>query len=1217
MTLPPIANRYHPLRVLGQGAMGKVVLASDGSTGDEVAVKVIAGQVAEKSALQFRQEFRLMTQLRHQNCCEVADYGTLPDGVPYLTMEVVPGQGLDELLPIAGERFEAVLSQILHALGYIHSRGFVHCDLKAANVRVRPDGVVKLMDYGLMEYAGQVGDSLRGTLPYVSPEMVRRAPLDRRADLYSAGVLAYELLTGQLPFVRRSVAELLRAHVQELPPRPSAVASGVPPELDRLVMRLLAKEPVERFQSASEVLEALGFEAPPGIGGSLLGSPMVGREAELARCRERLQALLAGQPGGTLALHGPAGSGKSRLLDEFRCLVQLEHLPFAAGAAREHLQAPYGAVVEALRRLLPAMRQHVPDELAAAAPILVALLPELGVAPALATESPKNDMLRLQATLAGVLEALARRQPFVLALENWQWADAPSRDFVAYAERTLAGVPALLLLTTQEAGDPALAGLAPEALRRMVCNMLGTEQVAPGFVQAVMRLTGNNPAHVERLLEHLVKRGALARRDGRWQTELAWDAIALPATLDALVLERLGQLPVAARTLARAAAVLDAPARIELLGAIAGLDEVPLLEALEALQKRHMLVSNGDGAYVLAQRQDQEALYEQLGEAERRALHVAAARALAPEGLPAEQPTELVMAIATHATRGHEPALALPYNLEAGLRARDLYALADAEVFLAAGLALVPAADAALRLEYLLALGHVKRFSGQAAAALEHLEAAVALARTLPEPPAFGRLLTSLASVNQMLSRFDAALALGHEAVTACLAEGDVAGAARALTRIGRIQLFQNQADEALAAARRAVELATTGADPGILGLAYALAGYLIVTMPGAEVATGLAYLERAVALQQAAGDRIALNDAYNLLGNAHIALGNYPQARTAIEATLAISRENGLQSEICFALVTLATIAADVGTYREAAALAEQAVAQAQAIGARFPRGMALALQGQAAAGLGRLARADATMAEALALAREIGHRYLEAAVLARRVELWVELGQPERALATYAELEALVGEAEADDTARAWRVQAWLLLDRRAEADEVLAELQARADRKGARALLAQALLLQARRAMLGQDWATARRHAVAARGLAEGLGLVTRAAEVAGVQGEILLAQGQQGAAERFGAMHQLAEQAGAPALRAEACFGLAACAPYAPESKALADEGRDLLLDAAATLPEAERAAYLALPGRQRVLEGNFVAFGLPRERRKTGPLDGLGNKWGLL
>jgi serine/threonine-protein kinase len=197
-----LTNRYKILSTLGEGGMGVVFLVEDTTSNRQMALKVlskIAGDPHE-ALLRFKQEFRTMTRLRHPNTVEVYDYGQLSDGTPFFTMEVVPGQGLDESLPIASEQFRPVAQQLLRALGYIHRQGLVHCDIKPENIRITPDGVVKLMDFGLMVDAGTSGGTIRGTIAYMAPEVARRGEIDARADLYSFGALAFHLLAGEAPY---------------------------------------------------------------------------------------------------------------------------------------------------------------------------------------------------------------------------------------------------------------------------------------------------------------------------------------------------------------------------------------------------------------------------------------------------------------------------------------------------------------------------------------------------------------------------------------------------------------------------------------------------------------------------------------------------------------------------------------------------------------------------------------------------------------------------------------------------------------------------------------------------------------------------------------------------------------------------------------------------------------------------------------------------------
>ncbi|MFP5504380.1 MAG: serine/threonine-protein kinase [Candidatus Sericytochromatia bacterium] len=470
MSTGKLARRYNPIRLLGEGAMGQVWLVEDTVTGQEVALKVIAegSRLSEAAVLQLKQEFRLMAGLRHPHCCAVYDYGLMADGAPYFTMAHVPGRGLDELLPLSEEMFLPVLRQLLLALGYVHQQGLVHRDLKPANVRLQPDGTVQLMDFGLMEYAGGVGGPITGTVDYLAPEVVQRGRIDRRSDLYSLGALAYELLTGRPPFTADKPIEVLRAHVLDRPEPPSRLRPGLDPLWEQVVLKLLAKEPIDRYQSADEVLAALGLGEAEDARALLLTSPMTGREAELGELTRRLALVAAGEPGGAVVVHGPLGLGKSRLIEALRFEVQLSNMPIAVAINHEFAHAPYGPVVAALRGLLPAIKASARDVLDRLAPVLQPLLPELGALPAEELDPPSKEKVRLQGAIAELLGALADRQGLVLAIEDCQWADPLSAELLPAILRHLQHRRALVVLTMREPpAEGSLAELAaPLALAR-------------------------------------------------------------------------------------------------------------------------------------------------------------------------------------------------------------------------------------------------------------------------------------------------------------------------------------------------------------------------------------------------------------------------------------------------------------------------------------------------------------------------------------------------------------------------------------------------------------------------------------------------------------------------------------------------------------------------------------------------------------------------------
>jgi serine/threonine-protein kinase len=312
-----VATRYELLDKIGVGGAAVVYKARDTRLDRIVALKVLREELADDPEFveRFKREARIAAGLSHPNVVGVHDFGEYGQ-TAFLAMDYVDGETLKQRLQREGRlpptEAVGVASQVLAGLAAAHARGLVHRDVKPQNVLLTSDGMARLTDFGIAGGGGvsgltQAGTTV-GTALYMSPEQVRGDPLGPPADVYSAGALLYELLTGQPPFVGRTPVEVSYKHLNDEVVPPSAVAPDVPLELEAVVMRALEKEPSARFASADAMLGALNLDLDPLGSAGLQHTARLPRATALERDRAA-EAALAAAAGDGFARDAAAAAG--------------------------------------------------------------------------------------------------------------------------------------------------------------------------------------------------------------------------------------------------------------------------------------------------------------------------------------------------------------------------------------------------------------------------------------------------------------------------------------------------------------------------------------------------------------------------------------------------------------------------------------------------------------------------------------------------------------------------------------------------------------------------------------------------------------------------------------------------------------------------------------------------------------------------------------------
>ncbi|MFC1631443.1 protein kinase [Candidatus Omnitrophota bacterium] len=654
-------------------------------------VKITTATTSEAEVeLRFKQEFRTMVKLKHPNTVHVYEFGVLENGDTYITMEIVPGRELRDILKekqLTIPEVYRILIQTAQVLNFIHSRLLVHRDIKPDNIRITPEGNVKMMDFGLMEQMGlpSTGE-ISGTPLYLPPEVPKGGAIDGRSDLYSLGIMVYEITTGKLPFMGKTILEIIKKHIEERPLAPRKIRKNIPEALEKVILKLLAKNPDNRYQTTAELINDLikitgedEFEETIEQRKSYLScSELIGREKEMQRLKEFFR-LSKKDKGQGIFIAAPAGTGKSRLIQDFQLDVQLDGVPFVQGKCFEQGMLPYQPITEAFKSLLPLTSKKLIDKYGS---VLVKVIPELknkGYQPVEQLEA-YAEKARLFESVVGWLKEVAEVQPLVIYIEDLHWADIPSIDLLNVCIQGLRESPIMILCSFRDdevedtnrifqtvkeklTHEIKLSPLSTVNVNILITKMLGHIKLTPDFTEHLYAFTGGNPFFVIETMRALIEEERLKLKCGRWILPAEVGALELPSSIEATILRRLKLLSPEVSKIAKVAAVVGRNLNLSFLKALSDVEDEELFNALDELIERQFMKTEGK-QYTFTHDRVRETLYAQLDEKTCRQIHEKAGTIIERRFSENKQP--VINELAYHFSHGLNKPKAVDYLILAG-----------------------------------------------------------------------------------------------------------------------------------------------------------------------------------------------------------------------------------------------------------------------------------------------------------------------------------------------------------------------------------------------------------------------------------------------------------------------------------------------------------------------------------------------------------------------
>jgi tetratricopeptide (TPR) repeat protein/tRNA A-37 threonylcarbamoyl transferase component Bud32 len=963
-TDPAQISHYRIESTLGQGGMGVVYLAEDLVLRRRVALKFLNPELARDpdARKRFLNEGRAAATLGHPNAAVLYEVGTEQDDL-FLAMEYVPGVTLRDLLADGPLQWVEVLDnalEILAALREAHSKGIIHRDIKSQNVRRTPDGRIKVLDFGLAKIVGGSTitreGSIIGTVAYMSPQQVVGEDLDGRSDLYSLGIVMYELLTGRLPFSGDQEVAVAHAILHEDPITIRELAPEVPAELEHIVFKAMMKSISSRYQSAEEMVEDLtrfrehDRRRRAGIHEEVdlianqdvydvrrerFLAPLVGRGPMLERIRGCLREARSGE-GVAVCVAGEAGVGKTRLLEE------IQHTCRREGARVIVSPCGFGGSTSSYFPFAEAFRHYFALRGVTSAAALQTFLfdrtPRLGGSlPVLsrflrftfAANGPTSEE-ELWEVLDQLVAFIADERPLVLVIEDLQWADEASlRLFHFLARRVprrrllLIGtyrpeeivtepgerphpLPGMLQLLSREERFERieLPRLRRDDVREILDRLYPVHTWGDDFPSLLYRETEGNPFFLVEILKLLTSERVLEGQESRWVLHTTVDKISIPEKVFDVVMRRLGRLGPREREILELGAVEGDVFHSGTILRGLRIERMALLKALQFLEQVHHLIHAAGPHYHFDHSKIREILYASIPPELRIEYHTVVGQFLKESFGETEEYAGIIAHNLLAAGLRDE---AIPYLSRAAAAAARLFAHGDAIHYLKQAERVLhevnpqrpPADQIRLLAEIRERRGDQEYASGHYNEALVSYEMALQLDQAAGGPRREAELTRAVGRLQYLLGRsvesqqsYDRAIAQYEAVETKARGQADSKALADTCRELGKLYFFRGELVRSKRYFDEAIQICDQIGETRLK--ASALNNLAGVYYQRGELEEALACHRVALTIRQEIRDPQELAQTHKNIGVTHRQLGELGDAEPHLEEALGLFRKTG-----------------------------------------------------------------------------------------------------------------------------------------------------------------------------------------------------------------------------------------------------------------------------------------------------------------------------------